>query len=277
MQGRGFHRLLRSRLVVEAIFLAHAAAGGGGVEVEETRVCQLLLVDWLPHTVYVDEFELAQAARFGGNLSRIVQGPGGCTRGGVSRGACGGVDLEVPATSARARQLLVETKGAYVGGAPASALVSEQTLELPLHSRYQAPSFRGVVGGEVRVPSPLMFARCGRGSERGGAWRAVLMFGLDGGGRGGQVDWQIPVGREQDRWLVSWVTLLVTLAATLVCLYETLVVIPSQDSEAPSARVQPRRAGGASAVVSATAGLEQGQRGGRRRCSPARKRGQKDG
>ena len=275
MQGRGFHRLLRSRLVVEAIFLAHAAAGGG-VEVEETKACQLLLVDWLPHTVYVDEFELAQAARFGGNLSRIVQGHGGCTRGEVSRGACGGVDLEVPATSALARQLLVETKGADVGG---SELVSELTLELPLHSRYQAPSFRGAVGGEVRVPSPLMFARCDRGSERGGAWRAVLMVGLDGGGRGGHVEWHIPVGRVQDRLLVSWVTLLVALAGTLVCLYETLVVIPSQDSDsqAPGARVQPRRAGEAAAVVSATAGLEQGRRGGRRGCSPARKRGHKDG
>ena len=46
-------------------------------------------------------------------------------------------------------------------------------------------------------------------------------------GGSGSVVWEVPVGRGEDASLVRWVTVLVTLCGTLVCLWQTLGVEPS--------------------------------------------------
>ena len=93
----------------------------------------------------------------------------------------------------------------------------------------------------VYVPPPLFFAKCASGATLAAdaRWLAVQadyssceaareqtpLSGSEGGR--GTVTWMVPVGREEDISLVRWVTVLVTIGGTLVCLYETLRVEPS--------------------------------------------------
>ncbi len=93
----------------------------------------------------------------------------------------------------------------------------------------------------VYVPPPLLFAKCASWATSAAdtRWLAVqadysaceaageqrLLLGGEGGM--GAILWMVPVGREEDVSLVRWVTVLVTMGGTLVCLYETLRVEPS--------------------------------------------------
>ena len=63
--GSGFHRLVQTRLVLVPL-------GFGRRGVEGAEDCEMVMLEVLPHEVFVDPFELAEAANFGGNVTRVV-------------------------------------------------------------------------------------------------------------------------------------------------------------------------------------------------------------
>jgi hypothetical protein len=91
--------------------------------------------------------------------------------------------------------------------------------------------WEGTLSSKVTVPAPILLAKCSGGEGRGGGgeegaggdaagavWRSVLLDvtwlgskeGGGGVGWGGEVEWEVPVGSEDDAALVGAVTLLVT-------------------------------------------------------------------
>jgi len=229
--GAGFHRVIHTQVVLQD------GTGKGAVQ-SAYQDCRIVLVDLLPHTAYVDPYQISELRRFGGNDTVLMSAEG--------------VDVEAPSTSPKALQMVVVTSLLSPNTSPPSSLTDLITtpsrVSLPVHSRYQQPSLLSSFAS-VRVAPPMLLASCppegnSDATSDGWDWRAVRVRWADGWkGEGraeerkedvmeGMLLWKVPVGRQGDFMLVCAVTLTATVVGSTVALFFTLWPSPEARARA---------------------------------------------
>ena len=192
LEGKGFHRVFESRILLQQQPSARTAASAAAGEKDAAEECLLSLEYRLPQQLFADPdqtYELGAPDRHGRVIS--TGAPGGplllqattifkpSCQGGPRRAPQGGscmqgpvmVDVELPSYSPRLGPPPVVRQEVHIhpkmleGGAPGST--HEVMVQLPVHLRYGAPCSSSSCNGLLReaAAAPLVGLSC-RGREK---------------------------------------------------------------------------------------------------------------
>ena len=170
LQGTGYHLRLHTHVKLPAGF----------------DNCSVVLTETLPPSVYVDQYELQQAERFGQNFTAVFNED---------------IDLEMPAFMSPYHT--VAFKATYQTASDADDII----FDVPVHMRYQMPSTDGQRYIEACIQSPEAAVVCDS--------QPLAMDVLPAQ----PVCAHIPTGQFTDAHFVKAVTLIVTWVGALVFMY----------------------------------------------------------